>query len=376
MNSSVDRALAAITDGRPRPKRLVAAMSGGVDSSVAAFLMKEAGIEVIGVTLRLRACADEPGETRKACCGAEDAIHARSSAAKIGVSHYFLDYQEDFQRLVLSRAWNEYSKGRTPNPCVLCNRYLKFGRLIDYARELDADGIITGHYARVLADDAGGSGLYRGLDPMKDQSYFLFDIPGKNLAFCRFPLGPLRKTETREIARNLGLANAEKRESQDACFGVRGESFPETLRRVLKVDVRPGCFVDEAGRVLGRHGGVYAYTIGQRRGLGIALGSRGYVSAIRPETGEVVISTDEETLMRSSLVAEEINWLDSSRKDTAFSGSAQVRFAQKPQAAVLSPLPGGRVRITFHKPVRAITPGQAVVMYVGDRLVCGGWIAG
>jgi tRNA-specific 2-thiouridylase len=376
MTSALDRALTALSDRRPRPKRLVAAMSGGVDSSVAAYIMKEAGIEVVGITLRLRACADESGETRKACCGAEDAIHARSSAAKIGVPHYFLDYQEDFRHIVLSRAWDEYSKGRTPNPCVLCNRYLKFGRLLDYAREIEADGIITGHYARVLTDEAGEAGLYRGLDPLKDQSYFLFDLARENLSRSWFPLGPLRKSETREIARTLGLANAEKRESQDACFGVPGESFPETLRRVLGADVRPGTFIDESGKVLGRHDGVHAYTIGQRRGLGISLGIRGYVSAIRPETAEVIISTDEETLMRNSLTAEDINWLDLSRKDTAFSGSVQVRFAQKPQTAVLSPLPGGKVRIAFHKPVRAVTPGQAAVMYVGDRVVCGGWIAG
>ena len=373
---SIRRALESLASDPRRPKRLVAAMSGGVDSSVAAFLAREAGIETVGVTLRLRSCADDPSEQRKACCGAEDAIHARSAAAKLGIPHYFLDYQADFQRLVLSRAWDEYSRGRTPNPCVLCNRYLKFGRLLDYAREIGADGVVTGHYARIIPAAEGVYGLYRGLDPDKDQSYFLFDMPRENLPRCWFPLGGLDKAATREIARGLGLANAEKRESQDACFGVKGESFPETLRRVLGVDVRPGTFVDESGRELGRHSGVYAYTIGQRRGLGVALGVRGWVSRIEPETGRVVISTDEEDLLEESFTAAEINWLDPGREGQSFDASCQVRYAHRAEAARVDPLPGGQIRVTFARPVRAVTPGQAAVVYEGDRVVCGGWING
>ena len=370
----IDRTAAAIKADPRKPKMIVAAMSGGVDSSVAALLMKEAGVQVVGVTLRLRACSDERDEQRKACCGAEDSIHARLSAGKIGIPHYFLDYQDDFQRIVLSRAWDEYSKGRTPNPCVLCNRYLKFGRLLDYAKEIGAAGVATGHYARVLANEAGKSSLHRGLDSGKDQSYFLFDLPFENLGRCWFPLGALRKPEVREIARFVGLANAEKKESQDACFGVKGESFPETLRRVLGTDVKAGNFVDEQGRVLGRHKGVYAYTLGQRRGLGIALGTRGYVAKIRPETAEVVVSTDETLLLADTLTAEEVNWLAPEFRISPFSGEAQVRYAHKSEAVDVEPLSESKIRVRFHKPVRAVTPGQAAVVYSGSRLICGGWI--
>ena len=372
--SLVGRAVDAIKADPRKPKMIVAAMSGGVDSSVAAFLLKQAGLEVVGVTLRLRACGDEKDELRKACCGAEDSIHARLSASKIGIPHYFLDYQDDFRRIVLERAWNDYAKGRTPNPCVLCNRYLKFGRLQDYAGEIGAAGIATGHYARVLVDGEGRPGLYRGLDFAKDQSYFLFDVTYENLGRSWFPLGELRKAEVREIARFAGLANAEKKESQDACFGVKGESFPETLRRVLGTEVKAGNFVDERGKVLGRHDGVYAYTLGQRRGLGIALGSRGYVARIRPEAAEVVVSTDESLLFAEDLAAAEVNWLAPEYRDTAFSGEAQIRYGHRPEAADVEPLPGGGIKVRFRKPVRAVTPGQAAVVYAGGRLVCGGWI--
>ncbi len=370
----VEGAVAEIASDPRKPKLVVAAMSGGVDSSVAAFLLKEAGLDVVGVTLRLRSCSDEKDEVRKACCGAEDSIHARLSAGRLGVPHYFLDYQDDFKRIVLERAWSEYEKGRTPNPCVLCNRWLKFGRLMDYAGEIGAAGIATGHYARTLADGKGGIGLYRGLDPAKDQSYFLFDLRHESLRRCWFPLGSLKKAEVREIARFAGLANAEKRESQDACFGVKGESFPETLRRVLGTESRPGNFVDERGRVLGRHDGFHAFTLGQRRGLGIALGSRGYVAAIRPETAEVVVSTDESLLLADSLEADEANWLAPEFAASPFTGEAQVRYGHRPEAAEIEPLPDGGIRVRFRKPVRAVTPGQAAVAYSGDRLVCGGWI--
>ncbi len=371
---SRETALAGLAADPRRPKRLVAAMSGGVDSSVAAFLAREAGIETIGVTLRLRPCAEDPAEKARACCGAEDGIHARTAAARLGIPHYFLDYQDDFRRIVLERAWDEYAKGRTPNPCALCNRHLKFGRLLEYAREIGADGVVTGHYARVLPAEEGGFGLHRGVDPVKDQSYFLFDLERSAVDRCFFLLGVLRKAETRDIARGLGLANAEKRDSQDACFGVPGESFPETLRRVLGVRTKPGVFVDPAGRVLGRHDGAHAYTLGQRRGLGVALGVRGWVSRIDPETGTVEISTDEEALMRRELVAGDVNWLDASREGTSFDAEVSVRYAHRAAPARVEGLPGGGFAAVFERPVRAVTPGQAAVVYRGDRVVCGGWI--
>ncbi len=357
-----------------KPRKVVAAMSGGVDSSVAAWLMKEAGVEVVGVTLRLRPCDDDLAVQRKACCGAEDSIHAKTTAGRIGISHYLLDYQDEFRARVLEDAWTEYTKGRTPNPCVLCNRFLKFGKLYTYACEIGAEGIVTGHYARVKPLSHGGMGLFRGVDPVKDQSYFLFALDRKVLETCWFPLGELTKGEVRDLARQIGLTNAEKPESQDACFGVPGEAFADTLRRVLGKEAIPGYFIDSLGRILGPHRGVHHYTLGQRRGLGVALGKRAYVSKIDPTTGTIVLSTEDEELHKSLLEATEVNWLDPSFQKEPFEGWVQVRYTQKPVAARVIPLSTDRIRVEFQERVRAITPGQAAVVYQGNELICGGWI--
>jgi len=357
-----------------KPRQVVAAMSGGVDSSVAAYLMKQAGVEVIGVTLRLRPCSEDQPEQRKACCGAEDSLHARVTASRIGIDHYFLDYQKEFFEEILTTAWKEYSRGRTPNPCVLCNRFLKFGRLVQYAEQIGADGIVTGHYARILPlPDREGIGLFRGIDPVKDQSYFLFGIEREVLARCWFPLGSLEKKDVRALARVIGLSNAEKRESQDACFGVPGESFADTLRRLFNEKRVLGNFVDETGKVLGPHTGIHNYTLGQRRGLNVALGKRLYVSRIDPETGTIVLSSEEEALRRSSLEAEGVNWLDPFFRERPFKGEVQVRYTQHPVPGEISPSEEG-IRIQFKEPIRAITPGQAAVVYKGEEVICGGWI--
>ncbi|MCX7788164.1 MAG: tRNA 2-thiouridine(34) synthase MnmA [Spirochaetes bacterium] len=357
-----------------KPKKVVAAMSGGVDSSVAAWLMRESGIEVIGVTLRLRPCDEDQQEQRKACCGAEDSIHAKATAGRIGISHYFLDFQDEFRHRVLEVSWNEYSKGRTPNPCVLCNRFLKFGKLYQYACEMGAEGIVTGHYARVKRLSSGEMGLFRGVDTLKDQSYFLFALDGEVISRCYFPLGELTKKEVRQLAKRIGLTNAEKKESQDACFGVPGEAFADTLRRVLGKNTTPGYFIDPEGRVLGPHRGVHHYTLGQRRGLGIALGKRAYVARIDPATGTIVLSTEEDTIKQAGLEATDVNWLDPSKQKEPFMGLVQVRYTQKPVAALILPLSVDRIQVQFQEPVRAITPGQAAVVYQGDRVICGGWI--
>lgn len=370
----LDSLLKGIRTDPRKPKKVVAAMSGGVDSSVAAWLMKEAGVEVVGITLRLRPCDEDQTVQRKACCGAEDSIHAKATAGRIGISHYFLDYQEEFRYWVLESAWNEYAKGRTPNPCVLCNRFLKFGKLYQYALEIGAEGIVTGHYARVKPLPSGGMGLFRGLDPLKDQSYFLFALQREVLDKCWFPLGELTKKEVRQLAKRIGLTNAEKQESQDACFGVPGEAFADTLRRVLGKDTTPGYFVDPEGRILGPHRGVHHYTLGQRRGLGVAMGKRAYVASIDPTTGTIVLSTEDDELQKTILEAREVNWLDLSFQKGPFRGSVQVRYTQKPVAAEITPLSEERIQVKFQERVRAITPGQAAVVYQEDQVVCGGWI--
>ena len=356
------------------PRKVVAAMSGGVDSSVAAWLMKEAGVEVVGVTLRLRPCSEDEGGKGKACCGAEDSIHAKATAGRIGISHYFLDYQEEFRDRVLEPAWNEYARGRTPNPCVLCNRFLKFGKLFQYARQIGAEGIVTGHYARVEPLPSGGMGLFRGVDPKKDQSYFLFALDREVLQGCWFPLGRLLKREVRQLARIIGLTNAEKPESQDACFGVPGEAFADTLRRVLRKESVPGYFVDTVGRVLGPHRGVHHYTLGQRRGLGVALGKRAYVAQIDPTGGTIVLSTEDGELLKTGLEAADVNWLDPSFQKEPFEGWVQVRYTQKPVAARVIPLSEDRIQVQFGEKVRAVTPGQAAVVYREAQVICGGWI--
>ncbi len=366
--------LAGIRKDPRKPKKVLAAMSGGVDSSVAAWLMKESGVEVVGITLRLRPCNEEQIEQQKACCGAEDSIHAKATASRIGISHYFLDYQEEFRNQVLECAWHEYAKGRTPNPCVLCNRFLKFGKLDQYARQIGAEGIVTGHYARVKPLPSGAMGLFRGLDPEKDQSYFLFALEREVLGRCYFPLGELTKREVRQLAKRVGLTNADKKESQDACFGIPGEAFADTLRRVLGKKITPGYFVDPTGRILGSHRGVHHYTLGQRRGLGVALGKRAYVSSIDPTTGTIVLSTEEDELKKDFLEATEVNWLDPSFQKEPFMGWVQVRYTQKPIAAEVIPLSADRIQVKFQDRVRAITPGQAAVVYQGDLVICGGWI--
>lgn len=371
---SLEAAVKSLSSDPRRPRRLAAAMSGGVDSTVAAYLAREAGIQVVGVTLRLGLRGAETGGMTGASCGDESGDAAREAAGRLDIPHHVLDLEEDFRRIVLSPAWEEYARGRTPNPCVLCNRHLKFGRLLDYAREIGADGILTGHYARVLPEEEGGFGLHRGLDPKKDQSYFLFGLEREALERCFFPLGGILKAETREIARGLGLAAAERRESQDACFGIAGESFPESLRRALGAPARPGVFVDPDGKVLGRHGGAHAYTLGQRRGLGVPLGVRGWVSRIEPDTGKVVISTDANALLSRELTAEGALWLQPVEEGSSFEALVAVRYSHPAAPARVKILPGGRFTAQFVRPVRAVTPGQAAVAYQGDRVLGGGWI--
>lgn len=354
------------------PKKLVAAISGGVDSAVAAAIAIEQGCELIAVTLKMRSC-ENPPDKRKSCCGIEDDMYARGVADKLGIPHYFLNVREQFEEKVLRKAWEEYSLGRTPNPCALCNRYLKFGALLDYAVKIGAGGIITGHYSIIERDESGVS-LHRGVDQGKDQSYFLFGLTSEQIERAFMPLGPLTKSEVREKARRFGLPNAEKTESQDACFGFRDETFAQTLCSLFNGKPKKGHVKDKSGEVIGEHEGVHLFTIGQRKGLGIALGAPAYVVGICAETGDVIVSKDENDLMSDRLTASGLNWQIAGYAGRRFNCLAQIRYRGSAVKAEVMPLPGGGVEVKFEKPVRAITPGQAVVFYENDCLIGGGWI--
>ena len=352
--------------------RVAVAMSGGVDSSVAAALLREDGYDVIGVTLQLQPCTDEA--LGGSCCSPAGPTQARAVAALLGIPHYVLDCRRQFHDIVLRYSWMEYSRGRTPNPCVVCNEQIKFGFLLDRARSLGAEKIATGHYVRQETDGNGGIFLRRGLDQGKDQSYFLFALDDRQLAAALFPIGRFAKTEVREKARLLGLPNADLEESQDACFMAEGEVYPEILRQRFQGMAQPGSIADSEGRILGRHQGFHRYTVGQRRGIGVALGRKAWVKEIDPGSARVTIALDEKELLSKGLIATGVRWRQPVTDVSLIRCSVQVRYRHRAVSAVVEPLGPETVRVIFSRPVRAVTPGQGAAFYDGDRLLGGGWI--
>lgn len=353
-------------------RQVVVALSGGVDSSVAAALLVEQGVEAIGVTLRFWPCADAgPAPARVSCCGIDGVESARAVAATLGIPHYVVDCREEFEAEVLKPAWEEYARGRTPNPCVTCNRAIKFGLLLRQAERLGAEGLATGHHAR-LARTASGRVLLRGRDPRKDQSYFLFALSPAQLDAAELPVGEMTKDEVRAAARRRGLPSAERPESQDACLGTDGERLGEALRRRFGEVARPGEIVDTDGRVLGRHAGIHRFTVGQRKGLGVAAGERAYVCAIDAARGAVVVCTDPRELEADELEAAGATWLGPPPGPGPV--TAQIRYRHAAAPARVEQLAEDRLRVRFDLPQRAVTPGQAVVVYDGERVVGGGWI--
>jgi tRNA-specific 2-thiouridylase len=349
-------------------EKVLVAMSGGVDSSVAAYLLKEAGYAPLGVFMRsgVRLRESEDGVPR--CCSAADAEDARRVAGRLGIPFYVLNFAPDFERLI-DRFCAEYGRGRTPNPCVLCNRDLKFGRLFEYADLVGAEFVATGHYARVEWE-AGRWRLKRGLDREKDQSYVLFPIPPERLERVRLPLGEMRKADVRALARRLGLPVRDKPESQEICF-VTG-TIGELVRERRPDLVRPGPILDLDGNELGRHDGVVHYTVGQRRGLGVAVGKPRYVVEIRPETAAVVIGPAE-ALAARGLLAEGVTWHERVPAEP-IRADVQIRYRHAAAPAWVTRIDADRAEVRFDEPVRAVAPGQAAVLYRDERVLGGGWI--
>jgi len=355
------------------PGLAVVAMSGGVDSSVAAAELLGRGATVVGVTLRLQDC-DQTGESRS-CCGSDGVARARAVAEQLQIRHYVLDAVRAFSDRVLVHAWHDYQHGRTPSPCLLCNEQIKFGVLLEWARGLGASCVVTGHYARVTTEHEGVPRLFRGRDHKKDQSYFLAGLTREQLRYVRFPLGGLTKTEVRQRAAALGLATAETRESQDACLVGQGESFAEMLRSRFAAPRRAGIFVDEQGRSLGEHRGLHLYTIGQRKGLPPSTRGPRYVTRLSVVDDTVHLSHDPRALLSTRLRASGVHWLAEPLGDHPRSCLVQVRAHQAPTAAELlcGEVPG-MVEVRFASPVRAAAPGQAAVFYDDERVLGRGWI--
>lgn len=353
-------------------KKILAAMSGGVDSAVAAAVCQRDGYEVVGVTLRLK--HPDPAFAKFQTCTSEsDEESVTELARKLNIEHHYLDLYPDFEKLVLAPAWLEYSRGRTPNPCTCCNFFIKFGKLLEFAEEIGAEKMVTGHYAAISSEN-GIYKLKRGSDPLKDQSYFLYRLTQAQLAKISFPVGGMKKSEVRAFARELGLKNSGKKDSQDACFAVAGEVFPETLRRLFGGVARGGDFIYQ-GKTVGRHAGLHQYTLGQRKGLRVALGKPGYVRSIDPESGRINLVSENAELLSDSFATGEVNWQCGSPPEFPFHCLVQVRYRSKPGGGTLEGLANGGLKITLDSPGRAITPGQAVVFYDGDYLLGGGVIS-
>jgi tRNA-uridine 2-sulfurtransferase len=375
-----------------RPQTIAVAMSGGVDSSTVAAMLRAEGHNVVGLTMQLwnqrRLAGREgmPEQVQGRCCSIDDVYDARRVAEDLGIPYYVVNHEERFERDVVRPFIDEYLSGRTPIPCSLCNNHLKFDQLLVTARQIGADLLATGHYARCeFSPERNRWLLRRAADESKDQTYFLFGLTQAQLSRTLFPLGEMRKPEVRELARRHGLALAEKPDSQEICFvpggdykrfidaylAEQGESLPDTSGELVTTD----------GRVLGHHEGVHNFTVGQRKGLGVATGSPLYVININGAEGKVTVGGNDDLLSRT-LIARDVNWIAvDALRDSGPAANAPVRVRAKirhrhePAPAVLEPAASGEVRVTFDEPQRAITPGQAVVFYDGDLVVGGGWIA-
>ena len=353
-------------------KIVVAAMSGGVDSSVAALYCRELGYEVIGATLKLKHPDPEFSAMQK-CAADDDGRAVEAVCEKLGIRHIFLDAFADFEREILYPSYEEYAHGKTPNPCTFCNAKIKFAKLIAYADSIGAEFVATGHYARLKTLPDGSVQVFRGSDPVKDQTYFLYRLTREQLQRVRFPIGELEKSRVRELARQAGLVTADRKDSQDACFQAENECFPETLRRLVGAEPQRGRIVAN-GKIVGKHEGIHRYTLGQRKGLGVALGVPAYVSRIDPERNIIELSTDERVLGCKTFRVLDPVFTQGALPVKEFQASVQVRYRSKAVPCTVMPLADGTLQVSLYHELRAVTPGQAAVFYDGDLLLGGGII--
>lgn len=397
---------AGMTTEDNRHKKALIAMSGGVDSSVAAALMREKGYECIGAMMKLyengdlaaedgaegeskagrdaeygtgengnRRASDDGPEYGKTCCTAEDAEDAAGVARKLGMPFYVFRFTEEFRCQVMERFVNSYLAGETPNPCIDCNRYMKFGKLYERAKLLGCDKIATGHYARISRDEKSGRWqMLRALDRAKDQSYVLYQLTQEQLSHVSFPLGEFTKEQVRELAQKYGFYNAQKQDSQDICFVPDGH-YVKFIEKYTGRTVPEGNFVTADGTVLGKHKGIIYYTVGQRRGLGISAAYPWYVKEIRPESNEVVLCAHEDLFQRT-LFARDVNWVSIPEPEGKIRVQAKVRYRHSPEPATAEMTQDGLLKVTFDEPGRAITKGQSVVLYDGELVLGGGKICG
>lgn len=350
-------------------------MSGGVDSSVAAALLAEQGHDVIGVSMQLYDNSQVTESGQRAfgtCCTIDDLYDARRVAATIGIPHYIVNFESQFGEHVISNFVREYVAGRTPIPCSHCNSDLKFAELLDRARAYDAERLATGHYARIERDAAGRYHLHRGADNSKDQTYFLFSLTQQQLSCASFPVGHLDKDTVREHARRLHLHVTQKPDSQEICFVPDGD-YPTFVEKQAPGAIRPGTVVDHDGRVLGTHGGVHRFTIGQRKGLGLSSTEPLYVLEIKPDAAQVVVGS-RDALGRTRLTASGVNWISGVAPTDWMRVAAQIRHRHSAAPARVRCTDEERVELEFDAPQTAMTPGQAVVFYEGDEVLGGGWI--
>lgn len=346
-------------------------MSGGVDSSLAAKLMKDKGLDCIGCTMKLYHNEDAGIESSRTCCSLDDVEDARSVAYKLGMPFYVFNFTDAFRDTVIRKFIESYENGITPNPCIDCNRYMKFDKLYERAKTLGCDYIVTGHYARI-EEENGKFVLKKALDETKDQSYVLYSMTQDQLVHTMFPLGSMQKTEVRAIAEESGFVNADKPDSQDICFVPNGD-YASVIELQTGKESAEGNFVDKQGNNLGRHKGVIHYTIGQRKGLGVSSTEPLYVCNICPKDGNVVLGSNDDLFSREADVSD-FNWISGEVPGSEFRCKAKIRYRQPEQWVTVIPTGADTVHIVFDEPQRAITPGQAAVFYDGDTVLGGGTI--
>lgn len=353
-------------------KKVVLGMSGGVDSSVAAYVLQQEGYEVIGITMTVIPHDDIYDEREGGCCSVSSVYDAKDVAMDLGIPHYVMNFKDVFERKVIDYFIEEYLEGRTPNPCVACNKFIKFDEFLKKAKGLGADFVATGHYATIEKDDITGRYLMkRSLDIRKDQTYFLYGMTQYQLAHTLMPLGKYTKDKVREIAEKIGLEVHNKPDSEEICF-VPDNNHGEFIKNRVPDKVKPGNFIDENGNILGKHKGIVYYTIGQRKGLGIALGKRMFVQKIIPERNEIVLG-EEEGIFKTKLYADELNLIPFDTLPSIMEVTAKVRYSMKESKAILKSFEDG-VMVEFEEPQRAITKGQSIVFYDNEIVLGGGTI--